>query len=147
MALPLALHSIPVEDIPVEVGILVEEDSFAMTGMLVAVGIPAAAGIAVEDSLAVEDNLAVAHNPGVDILEVAFAAQPCQIVVARVDQDWPHAFQLLVVQVLVFQHVALQAKVFLPLVVRVVVLLLVVRLAVPGCSYVSPSRVPYSPYE
>ena len=60
----------------------------------------------------------VAHTPGVDILEVAFAAQPCRIVVSHVDQDLSLAFLLVAVQV--------------------VVLRLVVRLAVPGCSYVSP---------
>jgi hypothetical protein len=34
----------------------------------------------------------------------------------------------------VFQHVAVQEVVFLPVDVQVVALLLVVRLAVPGCS-------------
>ena len=93
VVLLLVPHSIPVEDnlveedITVVAGNLVEEESFAMTGMLVAVDIPAAADTPVEDSLAGAGNLAVVHNPGVDILEVAFAAQPCGIVVAHVDQD------------------------------------------------------------
>ena len=80
-------------------------------GNLVAVDIPVAVDILEEG------NLVVAHTPGVDILEVAFVAQPCRIVVAHVDQDLSHAFLLLAVQVVVFLLVA----------VREVVLLLVVR--------------------
>ena len=113
MVLLLALHSILVAE-----GSLEEEDS------LVVVDSPVAeSNLEEEDSPAVvhileeEGNLEVAHTRGVDILEVAFAAQPCRIVVAHVDQDLSHAFLLLAVQVVVFLLVA----------VREVVLLLVVR--------------------
>jgi hypothetical protein len=115
VVLQLVLDSIPVAegnlvavDIPVEgEGNLEEKNSLAMTDSLVAVDIPVAEG-----------NLVVAHTPGVDILEVAFVAQPCRIVVAHVDQDLSHSFLLLAV--------------------RVVVFLLVVRMAVPGYSYITP---------
>ena len=121
MVLLLAQDNIPVavdtleEDIPVEEeGNLEEEDSLAMTEILVE-----------------EGNLVVAHTPVVDILEVAFATQPCRIVVAHVDQDLSHAFLLVVVQVAEFLLVAVQ----------VVVLLLIDRLAVPGCPNVSPPNL------
>jgi len=123
------------DNIPVAVDTLEEEDSLAMTEILVEEDIPVAESNLEEDSLAVvyilveEGNLVVAHTPVVDILEVAFATQPCRIVVAHVDQDLSHAFLLVVVQVMECLLVAVQ----------VVVLLLVDRLAVPGCSYVSPS--------
>jgi hypothetical protein len=114
VVLLLALHSIPV----------VEEDS------LVVVDIPVAEegnlegwdNLAVEYILVADGNLVVAHTPGVDILEVAYAAQPCRIVVAHVDQDSTHAL--------------------LAIVVQVVVVLLVVQMADPGCSYKSPFKIP-----
>ena len=53
-----------------------------------------------------------------DTLEVAFVALQNRIVAARADQDLSRALPLVVVQV--------------------VVLLQVVRMVVPGCSYVSP---------
>ena len=127
VVLHLVLHSILVavdtlvaEGTLVVVHIPVEEE-----GNLVVVDIPVdtlvAADTLAEEHILVEEegNLVVAHTPGVDILEVAFAAQPCRIVVAHVDQDLSHAFLLVAV--------------------RVVVLLLVVRMVAPGCSYGSPS--------
>ena len=112
--IPVAVDTLE-EDIPVEEeGNLEEEDSLAMTEILVE-----------------EGNLVVAHTPVVDILEVAFVTQSCRIVVAHVDQDLSHAFLLVVVQVAEFLLVAVQ----------VVVLLLVDRLAVPGCPNVSPPNL------
>jgi hypothetical protein len=61
----------------------------------------------------------------VGTLEVAFGAQQCRIVVVHVDRDLSQAFLLVVVQV--------------------VVLLLVVRMVVPGCSFATPFRVPGYP--
>ncbi len=95
-----------------------------------------------EDSLAVahspvvaEDSLAVVHSPVVvegipvakDIpvvgtLEEASAALRSRIAAARVDLHWFRAL--------------------LPVAVRGVVVLPVGRMAVPRCSYVSPSKVP-----
>ena len=103
----------------------------ACVGLLLALdSIPVVEGnlVAVHTLVAVEGNLA-ADTP-VDILveaaeilveetlEVAFVALQNRIVAARADQDLSRALLLVVVQV--------------------VVLLLVVRMVVPGCSYVSP---------
>jgi hypothetical protein len=125
----LALHSIPVAaDIPVEEGNLEEKDTLVLTDILVeegnleekdslvAMDIPVEEeeNLAVVDILVVVGNLVVAHTPVVDNLEVAFATQPFQIVVAHEVQDLSHPFLLVAVQV--------------------VVLLLVDRLVVPGCS-------------
>ena len=79
----VAAEILAVENIPVAA------DTLAMMEILVAVDIL----VVVEEfpavvySLVEEGNLVVAHTPGVDILEVAFATQPCRIVVAHVDQD------------------------------------------------------------
>ena len=79
-----------------------------------------------EGSLAVVHILpvAAADTPVVDTLEAVSAALQIRIVAAHADHEVCHALLLVAVQA--------------------VVLLLVVRMAVPGCSYVSPSlkRVP-----
>jgi hypothetical protein len=87
-----------------------------------------------------EDSLAVEHSPveveadtlEVDMLEEASAAVQCQIVAARADHHLSYAPLQVAVQMVV-----LLAPVW------VVVVLLVVRVAVPGCSFESPSRVPF----
>jgi hypothetical protein len=118
---------LPVQDsIPVAVDTLVEEDILAVVDIPVVVEGNQDSPVA-EGNLE-EDSLVVAHTLAVDTLEVAFAALLCRIVIAHADQDCSRAFLLVVVQVMVFLLAALQA----------VFLLLVVRLAVPGCPCVSP---------
>lgn len=73
----------------------------------------------------VEDILAVVHIPVVDTREEASAALQIRIVTAHADQDVSHPHLLIAAQV--------------------VVLLLVVRMAAPGYSSVSPSFVPGYP--
>jgi hypothetical protein len=107
----------------VEEGNLEEEDS------LVKVGIPVGEGnLEEEGSLAMMDILVRESNPVVGILQVAFEAQPCRIVVALLHQDLSHVLPPIVVQVMVFLLVAVQME----------YLLQVVRLAVPGCPYLDP---------
>jgi len=108
VGLLLALHSI-----------LVGEGNLAEEHILVAVeGNPVEEHILVE----AEDNLAedtpVEILVVVDTLEEASAAVQSQILAVHADQDLSHALLLIAV--------------------REVVLLLVVRMVVPGCSYVSP---------
>ena len=76
-----------------------------------------------EGSLAVVHILPVAaeDTPVVDTLEAVSAALRIRIVAAHADHEVCHALLLVAVQA--------------------VVLLLVVRMAVPGCSYVSPSFI------
>jgi hypothetical protein len=69
--------------------------------------------------LVVDILVAAADTPVVDTLEEASAALQSRILAAHADQDLSHALLLVAV--------------------RVVVLLLVVRMVVPGCSYGSPS--------
>ena len=69
--------------------------------------------------VAVEGILVAVGTPVVDILEEASAALQSRIVAAHADHDLFYALLLVAV--------------------HEVVLLLVVRMAVPGCSYVSPS--------
>jgi hypothetical protein len=104
-----------------------EEDSLAAVRIPVAVE-----GIPVE-----EDTPAVVYIPVgveedthvVDILEEASDALQSQIVAAHADLHLSHALPL--VEVLV--------EVVLLAAVRGMVLLLVVRMVVPGCPYISPS--------
>lgn len=82
-------------------------------GMLAVVHIPVEAGdTPVVDILEAGDTLVV------DTLEAASAALQIRIVAAHADHDVAHALLLVAVQV--------------------VVLLLVVRMVAPGCSYISP---------
>ncbi len=82
-----------------------------------------------------EGNLVEEDIPVVDILEEASAALQSRTVVAHADHHLSHARLLVAVRV----EVALLAG------VQAMALLLVVRMAVPGCSFVTPSRVPDFP--
>jgi hypothetical protein len=119
VGLLLALHSIPeTEDNLAEEHILVEqEDNLAVDTpaediLVAAVEIPV-------DTPAEDILVAAAETPVVDTLEEASAALQSRILAAHADQDLSHALLLIAVQV--------------------VVLLLVVRMVVPGCSCGSPS--------
>jgi hypothetical protein len=103
--IPVATDSLVVVDNPVAEGNLEEGDSLGVEHSL-----EEEENLVVEHSPLEEGNIGVAHTPVVEILEEAFAARQCRIVVARVDQDLSPAF--------------------LPVAVQVMVLLLVV----PGCS-------------
>ncbi len=97
----------------------------ALHSILVAEGIPAVVHIlvAVEGNLAadipVDILVAAADTFVVDTLEVVLAALQSRILAVHADQDLSHALLMVAVQG--------------------VAVLLVVRMAVPGCSYVSPS--------
>jgi hypothetical protein len=118
VGLLLALHSIPVaEDNLAEEHILVEQE-----GNL-AVDTPVEDILVAEaETLVVDTLVAEADTPVEDTLEEASAALQSLILAVHADQDLSHALLLVAVQV--------------------VVLLLVVRMVVPGCSYGSPSLVP-----
>ena len=90
-------------------GNLVVADTPVAEGKLAEVHIP----------VAVEGILVAVGTPVVDILDEASAALQSRIVAAHADYDLFYALLLVAV--------------------HEVVLLLVVRMAVPGCSYVSPS--------
>jgi hypothetical protein len=93
----------------------------ACVGLLLALhSIPVAEDNLAEEHILVEQegNLAV-DTPVEDILEEASAALQSLILAVHADQDLSHALLLVAVQV--------------------VVLLLVVRMVVPGCSHVTPS--------
>ena len=110
--------SLVAEHIPVAVDSLVVVDNLVEEDSLVVE----------EDNLVEEGILEVAHTLVMEgILEVAFATQPCRIVAAHVDQDLSHALLMVVVQEMAYLQVG----------VLVLVLLLVVQLVVPGCSYVT----------
>ena len=104
------------DSIPVVVDILEGED------------IPVEDIPVVVHNLVEEGNLAAADILVMGILEEVSVALQSRIVVAHVDLHLSHVFLVVVVQGMVVLQAAPQ----------VVVLLLVVRLAVPGCSYVSP---------
>lgn len=112
----LLVHSILVE----AEGNLVEEDTLAVEGTPVATK---------QISVEVEGNLVEEDIPVVDILEEASAALQSRTVVAHADHHLSHARLLVAVRV----EVALLAA------VQAMVLLLVVLMAVPGCSFVTPS--------
>ncbi len=118
----LLVHSILV----VAEGTLAEVDTLAVEGTPVATK---------QISVEVEGNLVEEDIPVVDILEEASAALQSRTVVARADRHLSHARLLVAVRV----EVALLAA------VQAMVLLLVVLMAVPGCSFVTPSRVPDFP--
>jgi hypothetical protein len=121
VVLLLAHDSIPVAvDTLVVVHIPVEEE-----GNLAEEGIPVEEG-----------NLAAADTLVVCILEEASVALQSRIEAAHADLHLFHVLLLVVVQWMVFLLVAVQ----------VVVRLLVVRLAVPGCSYVSPPILTLASY-
>jgi len=112
VGLLLVLDSIPVA-----------EGNLAVIHILVAVEDNLAADSPVETLVEAADSpvdtlVEAADSPVEDTLEVAFVGLQNRIVAARADQDLSRALLLVVVQV--------------------VVLLLVVRMVVPGCSYVSP---------
>ena len=112
MALLLAQDSIPVV-----VDILEGEDSLAAAeGILEAEDSPVVVHILVEEGILV-----------VGILEEASVALQSRIEAAHADLHLSHVLLLVVVQGMVVLQAAVQ-----------VVLSLAVRLAVPGCSYVSP---------
>ncbi len=98
--------------------------------------------VEVEGILEEEDSLVVVHIPvaveadtlAEDILDRVSVALQSRIVAALADHHLSHAPHLVAVRVVVLLAA-----------VRVVVLLLVVRMAVPGCSFVSPSRIPGYP--
>ena len=115
----LLVHSILVE----AEGNLVEEDTLAVEGTPVATK---------QISVEVEGNLVEEDIPVVDNLEEASAALQSRTVVALADRHLSHARLLVAVRVEVALLAAVQAMVLLP----------VVRMAVPGCSFVTPSRVP-----
>jgi len=108
------------DSIPVAVDTLEE-------GNLAVVDIPVVEeGIPVEDIL-VEEGILV-----VGILEEASVALQSRIEAAHADLHLSHVLLLVVVQGMVVLLAAVRAQ----------VLLLVVRLVVPGCSFATPSRVP-----
>ena len=124
VGLLLALDSIPVVEgnlVAVHTLVAVEGNLVADTPVDILVE---AAGILVVEILVeaadtpVDTLVEAAEILVEETLEVAFVALQNRIVAARADQDLSRALLLVVVQV--------------------VVLLLVVRMVVPGCSYVSP---------
>ncbi len=122
MVLPLAQDSIPVA----EEGNLEEEDSLAVVHIPVAEeGIPVEDIPVVVHNLVEEGNLAAADTLVVGILEEASVALQSRIEAAHADLHLFHVHLLVAV--------------------HEVVLLLVVRMVVPDCSFATPSRVPDYP--
>ncbi len=120
-------------DFYVWVGLLLDHSILVVAeGNLVEEDIPVVEGtpVATKQILVVEEDI-----PVVDILEEASAALQSRTVVARADRHLSHARLLVAVRVEVALLAAVQAMVLLP----------VVRMAVPGCSFVTPSRVPDFP--
>ena len=109
------------------VDILVGEGNLEEEGTLAVVHIPVVVHNPVE-----EGTLAAADTLVVGILEEASVALQSRIEAAHADLHLSHVLLLVVVQGMVVLLAAVRAQ----------VLLLVVRLVVPGCSFATPSRVP-----
>ncbi len=121
-------------DFYVWVGLLLDHSILVVAeGNLVEEDIPVVEGtpVATKQILVVEEDI-----PVVDILEEASAALQSRTVVAHADHHLSRARLLVAVRVEVALLAALQEM----------VLLLVVRMAVPGCSYGSPSLIPGNPW-
>ena len=114
------------DNLVVKAGSLEEKGNFVEVYTLVEVDKPVGGDIlvVVHIPVAEEGNLVLMHIPVMDILELAFVHQACQIVAVHLARVLPY-YPLLVV---------VQAKVVLLVAAQVVVLLLVVRSAVPDCS-------------
>ena len=134
MVLPLAQDSIPVTegnleegDILAMVDILVGEGNLEEEEILVVVYIPVVGEDipVVVHNLVEEGNLAAADTLVVGILEEASVALQSRIEAAHADLHLFHVHLLVAV--------------------HEVVLLLVVRMVVPDCSFATPSRVPDYP--
>jgi len=130
-SIPVAEGNLEEGDILAMVDILVGEGNLEEEEILVVVYIPVVGeDIPVVVHILVEEGILV-----VGILEEASVALQSRIEAAHADLHLSHVLLLVVVQGMVVLLAAVRAQ----------VLLLVVRLVVPGCSFATPSRVPDYP--